>query len=224
MAWRSDVRGHCPGVPASLHGGPVSAHRRLLPPPAPPACQAGACVCVLLCHRTPAKEDLPSRLHPSSPSWHWDNRELGGAAPAQSIPEVGGNLGKEVKVAALRGTQPSTRGPVWLLQPPPSPEPLGVVGVCGCPWEPTLAQAVMSAHRCPCLPVHARARVSGVCVFVGGLQWPPGPVGIPLVGPHGVQSGHQCQIVGSGGEVSPPTLAAGKGEGEREVRTSPQHY
>lgn len=85
-------------------------------------------------------------------------------------------------------------------------------------------------HRRSCLHTDARvclcmpARVSGVCVFVCGLQWPPGPLSITLVGPHGVQSGHQCQIIGSGGEVSPPTLAAGKGEGEREVRTSPQHY
>ena len=162
----------------------MSAHRRLLPPPAPPACQAGACVCVLLCHRTPAKEDLPSRLHPSSPSWHWNNRELGGAAPAQSIPEVGGSLGKEVKVAALRGTQPSTRGPVWLPQPPPSPEPLGVVGVCGCPWEPVGT----GGHVCTQMPVFACAcpRACVWCVCVCGWAavatwacwhppcWPPG--------------------------------------------------
>lgn len=202
----------------------MSAHRRLLPPPGSSRLPSW---CLRLYTHLPSHTCQRGPPFPPSPLLSLlalGEEGVGWGSPRPVHTWWGGDLGKEVKVAALRGTQPSTWGPVCLLQPPPSPEPLGAVGVCGCPWEPTLAQAVMSAHRFLCLPVHARAHVSGVCVFVGGLQWPPGPLSITLVGPHGVQSGHQCQIVGSGGEVSPPTLAAGKGEGEREVRTSPQHY
>lgn len=44
----------------------------------------------------------------------------------------------------------------------------GAVGACGCPWEPMLAQAAMSAHRCLCLPVHAR-----VYVWATVATWAP---------------------------------------------------
>lgn len=152
----------------SSHGGPVRAHRRLLPSPGPsrlPSWCLRLSVYSSAITHLPNSTSRPAFTPPLSPSTGITGVGWGSPAPPSPYLRVegGADLGKEIKVPALRGTQPSTWGPVLL---PQSPEPPGAVGVCGCPWEPTLAQAVMPAHRCPCLPVHARACVWCVCVCV----------------------------------------------------------
>lgn len=151
---------------------------------------------------------------------------MGGAAPPppKSIPESSreGDLGKEIKIPALRGTQPSTWGLVLLLQPRRRQNPRGLlvsVAAHGSPRWHRRSWLHTDACVCLCMP----ARVSGVCVCVCGLQWPAGPLSIALVSPHGVQSGHQCQIIGSGGEESTPHPSSrqrGRGEGGANLPTA----
>lgn len=87
----------------------------------------------------------------------------------------------------------------------------GAAGACGCPREPTLAPAAVSAHRCLGLPVHARVYVWAAAATWAPLHHPSRPA--PRVWDQGIHAGS----LGKGGAVSPPTLAVGKGEGEREV-------
>lgn len=99
-----------------------------------------------------------------------------------------------------------------LLQPLPSPDSQGLwvlVAAHGSPrWHRRL-RLHTDACVCLCMPVR-------VCLGYRGHLGPfTSPFLAPVVCTQGI--GHQCQIMGSRGDISSPTPAAGQGEGEREV-------
>lgn len=121
-----------------------------------------------------------------------------------------GRSGKGERGPSPERHLPSMWGPMLLLHPPPLPDSqrlLVLVAAHGSPRWHRRRCLHTDACVCLCMPV---------CMF--GLQWPPGPLSITLLGSHGVESGHQCQIIGScGGSISPHPSSRQRGRGEGGV-------
>lgn len=150
------------------------------------ACAAPHLPSWCLRHSTPLPSLTCQTVPPSPPSLlaflALGEQRAGWGSPAQPIPEKRAGVWERRKrssperhpslsVGACVGAATST---ITRLS--------GAVGVCGCPWEPTLARAAVSAHRCLCLPGHAP-------VYVWAAVATQAP-SIPLLGSRGVGPGH----------------------------------